>query len=257
MIHSVSDLREQYAAGRSLLDALQGILEAEDINKATAVTSDFVDKLDGKLLSLKFSDSEDETAIVRPFSAYPKSIRQISIAMQPAGRCPFYKESRKRLSPFYCSSIDRTQYLTLNDRIFFREIDRLDFGDILILPVMIGRGIAVTTIGVPGRTHASAAQCPIRAAYPHIVAAFISKFPEVTTLFEHKRLTKLERQVVSMLSKGRSYGEACHKMGLSQTSLTLLLKSASRKLEASNLVEMGIKAASAGELCQTPEELWS
>lgn len=255
MIHSVSDLREQYAAERSLLDALQGILEAQDITQATAVTSDFVARLDGKLLSLKFADSEVETTVVRPFSAYPKSIRQISIAMQFTGGCPFYKESRKRLAPVYCSAIDRTQYRTLNDRIFFREIDSLGFGDILILPVMIGRGIAVTTIGVPAGKHASSVQCPIKAAYPHIVAAFISKFPEVTTLFEQKRLTKVERQVVSMLSKGQSYDEACRKTGLSQTTLTLLLKSASRKLEASNLVEMGIKAASTGELGQTPEEL--
>lgn len=248
MFGTVPDLKEQYRAGRDLLDALQGILESHDVFAATEIVRHLVAKFGGQLLSLKFSDISGERPIVRPYSAYPEIVRQISIAMQPTGGCPFSKESKKRLKPFSLSSIDRKLYGELNDRIFFREVDRLDFGEILVLPVVIGKGIAITTIGLPIAAIHSHSDHVIKGAFPHIVAAFVSKFPLVTRLFEERRLSGTERKVVKALSTGKTISGVCEELRLSSIAVKAILASASKKLDASNLIELGVKAENGGEL---------
>ena len=249
MFGTVPDLKEQYRAERDLLDALQGILESPDVFAATEIVRDLVASFGGELLSLKFSDISGERPLVRPYSAYPDIVRQISIAMQPTGGCPFCKESKKRLKPFGPSSVDRKLYGELNDRIFFRELDRLGFGEILVLPVVIGKGIAITTIGLPMATMDSPSDQVIKGAFPHIVAAFVSKFPTVTTLFEERRLSDTERKVVKALSTGKDMHCVCRELQLSAFTVNTLLASSLKKLDANNLVELGVKAENSGELC--------
>jgi len=88
MISTATDLNVEYAVKRELLGALQLILESPNIQQAVNVLCDLVTKFDCELLSLEFADIEGVGDIIRPFSGFPKVIREIFGGHETCWRMP-------------------------------------------------------------------------------------------------------------------------------------------------------------------------
>ena len=175
---------------------------------------------------------------------------KFSAAMKPAGGCPFAKEAVQRLRPFASSCINRSNYTNLNDKIFFREIDKLDHNDIALLPVVIGRGIAIATVGLNKNDFEGKTRQSICDSIPHVMAAFISRFPEIGTLFERKLLSDLEKTTLVAFTQSGTEKEVSEALGLSEHTISRILDIARNKLCAKNRIDLGVKAMIRGELGQ-------
>jgi hypothetical protein len=98
MISTATDLNVEYAVKRELLGALQLILESPNIQQAVNVLCDLVTKFDCELLSLEFADIEGVGDIIRPFSGFPKVIREIFGGHETCWRMPVCERSRAATS---------------------------------------------------------------------------------------------------------------------------------------------------------------
>ena len=237
---------EQYRQG--LLALLSKIASAKDIPAASLSFDEHLENYGAQLLSVKFCDSAEGGNIIRPFFGYPDGVAKVSGQLIENGGCPFTKESMRRMEAFDSCTIDRTVYDTLLDRRFFQEIDKLEHRHIAIVPIMIGRAIALFTIGLGVEAFKGRIREIITETIGQIAPAFIDRFPEIKTIFEQKHLSDLERKVLVLYCEGCELADIETEIGLSELTIRHLIQNASRKLEAKNPKQLIYIAIALGEI---------
>lgn len=167
--------------------------------------------------------------------------------MQEVGGCPPKKEAQKQLHAFDWKQIPKSEYPDFLSQRFLAEVDKLSYAMVFAVPVIIGRGIAVFTVGIHEHRMGSRAREEVITAVCQIATAMISRFPELATLFESKKLSTLQSTVLAFAVQGFSNREISESIGLGEVAVGLVIKSAQEKLGASNLAQTVAKALALGE----------
>ena len=231
-----------------VIDLIKEIDGSDDIKSACGALADYYESLGGQLLSVKFYDRNDDSRYVRAYFAYPDSIRSLLASLMESGGCPFSREAKRRMQPFDALDIDQSAYVTFPERRFFNEIAKTGHARIAVLPTMIGQGIALVTVGLYGQPFAGPLRHTICNSISHFISAFISRFPEVSTLFEEKVLTNTESELLRILCNGESMDFARKKLSLGEQTARLYLQSSMKKLGAQNTHQLIYKAMLMGEI---------
>lgn len=240
------------SARDSRLELVHNIAHAEDVSAAALALESHLETFDAHLLSVKFCDTTDPGTVIRPFCTYPDAAIAVSQQIQVQGGCPFTKEAMHRLSAFDSCNIDRSQYATFLDRRFFAEIDKAGHRHIAIVPVLLGRALALFTIGLGERPFKGHMREMIVEAIGQAMPAFIERFQGIKTIFEKKHLSDLERQIVQLLFEGSRPSDIQSTIGFSELTISLLISNASHKLQAKNSQSLIYKALALGEISQMP-----
>ena len=241
-------LNEVNTSGASLNDKLVEIQKSDSISQACLVLRDYFALLGGELLSIKFCDTMNEADTIRPYTNYPPAVMKIGTVLGMTGGCPFAKESLRLMRPISIREIDRARYNTEMETRFLDEVEELGHTDLAVLPVLIGRGMAMATVGLFDRNFEGQLRAEISDAVPRLLAAFTSRFPEVAILFNRKMLGNREREIIQMLCEGHSEMEISAALQLSTHTLRLLVKNASKKLKASNTPQLVYRCLVLGEI---------
>ena len=236
----------------SRLELVHNIAAADDVSSAAWALQDHLKIFNAHLLSIKFCDIAEPGTTIRPFCIYPDAAIEVSQQIQVQGGCPFTKEAMLRLSAFDSCSIDRSKYATFLDRRFFAEIEKAGHRHIAVVPIMLGRAMALFTIGLADQPFKGHLREMIVEAIGQAMPAFIERFQGIKSIFEKKYLSDLERQVVQLLFEGSKGADIEAAIGLSQLTISLLISNASRKLQAANSQGLVYKALALGEISQTP-----
>ena len=231
----------------TVFELVQRIGRASTVENACEIIADFHAAHDATLITVKFSDWQNERPAIRAYANYPDSIDSVMAQMRQFGGCPMTKESRIRLAPFSYSTIDRRKYATLLDRRFFQETDKLGYRDIAILPVIAGRGIVIATIGLD-RVFDEKMKAQTNWITQHVAAAFLANFPQIAKLFDGKLLSELESSILTAFCLGKSAEAICNQHNVSQQVIPLIWESVKKKLEASNRYQAVHRAIAMGEL---------
>ncbi|MEP0940523.1 MAG: LuxR C-terminal-related transcriptional regulator [Rhizobiaceae bacterium] len=240
-------------AGREArLRLVEKISTADGVEAAACALKQHFLAFDSHLLSVKFCDSADPGNAIRPFTAYPKDVLTVSQQLLSQGGCPFSKEAVRRLQAYDSCTIDRSQYATFLDRRFFMEMDKTGHQHIAIVPVMLGRAVALFTVGLLDKPFKGELRELIVEAIGQSVPAFIDRFQGIKTLFEKKHLSELERKVIQRVCEGLPSSQIEKATGLSEFTVSMLMQNAARKLQASNSQSLIYKALALGEISHSP-----
>lgn len=232
----------------ALQSAVSEISRSADLNGACIVFAAFLENLDAQLLSVKFCDINDRSSNLRPYSAYHKAMHQFRSGPGYPDGCPFSREAMKRLRPFSLQSIDRREYGNLEDRRFFKELENIGHQDIAVLPIVIGRGLALMTVGLGDETFVGSKRSLISDTAPHFVAAIVARFPDVSRLFETKVLSEVQRQVVLLACEGRTDEEIAQQLQLSAVAIGLIFAAAAKRLRTKTRAATVYRAVVLGEV---------
>jgi DNA-binding CsgD family transcriptional regulator len=231
-----------------LQKAIANIGFTNDLGGACVEFARFLKRIDVQLLSVKFCDVGDRAKILRPYTAYHQAMQQFRTGPGYPDGCPFSREAMKRLRPFSLESIDRSQYTGLNDRRFFKELEKTGHSNIAIVPVMIGRGLSLITIGLGGSSFAGAVRSLVTDACSHFVAAFVARYPDVSKLFEKKVLNQSQRETVLLACEGLCDEEIGRRLELSSVAVQMIFESAAKRLGTSNRAATVYRSVILGEI---------
>lgn len=231
-----------------LIALVRDIERSKDIGAASQIVDGYLTTCGARLLSVKICDTSGQYENLRPFSVYPRTIRNLGKQLQPSGGCPFAKEANRRLLPFDSGTIDRSLYRTFLDQRFFQEIDKLPHQHIAIVPVMVGRAVALFTVGLFDHEFKGVLKDQIKDTISQTVATYVRRFPEVATIFQQKNLSDLERAVIQEFCEGLTLSQISRSIELSEIALQHLLDSAKRKLGAKTREQLIYKAIILGEI---------
>ena len=179
--------------------------------------------------------------------AFRTVFKNLREELAKSGGCIFQQEATARLRPFLLSQVSRYKYQSMAERRFFVELDKLAYTDILSIPVVFGRGMALSIIGL-NEELSNRARHSIVDAIGHFAAALLLRFPEVGRLFEERRLSEFEAEVLRLKSEGCSEETIRFQTGLGGAAIQVLLESAKNKLGAKNHYELVRLATLLGEL---------
>ena len=221
---------------------------AKDINWACAVLSQQLKLLNFELLSVKFCDLQDEKPPIRPYGAYPQVISDLAIGLRDTGGCPISREAQKRLSPFDALHIQQTAHIDFLSKRFLQELKKMDHAHIAVIPLVIGRGLAVYTVGLMNTEFKGDTREMLVGIISNATTLLIGQFPEVSTLFEAKLLSSNEARCVMLGSNGHSDFEIGKILDLSEHVVKHLFDNAAQKLEAKTRSHLISKALAGGEI---------
>ncbi len=221
---------------------------AKDVNWACAVLSQQLKLLNFELLSVKFCDLQDEKPPIRPYGAYPRVISDLAVELRDTGGCPISKEAQQRLSPFDAMHIQQTAQFDFLSKRFLQELQKMNHAHIAVIPIVIGRGLAVYTIGLMDTKFIGETREMLVGLICSATTLLIGQFPDVSTLFEAKLLSSNEARCVMLGSNGHSDFEIGKILGLSEHVVKHLFDSAADKLEAKTRPHLTSKALARGEI---------
>jgi DNA-binding CsgD family transcriptional regulator len=201
-----------------------------------------------QLISVVFCDTENIENIIRPFRNMPEALANIGIKLRGNGGCPIAREAIKLLHPFDTIEIDRSQNDDFLSNRFLDEMSKLPYDSIFVVPVILGRGLALFTVGSMDGELDADGKIVIIDAVCQISVAVITRFPKATTFFESKRLSTLESEALFLNSNGYSDLEIGKFLDLSEFAIGLTIKSAAKKLKAKNRSQMIANALAFGEI---------
>lgn len=233
---------------RNLLALISEIAGAKSLEVASSNFDEYLNSLGAQLLAVKFCDSANNGEVYRPYFGYPEGVANVSAQLIKNGGCPFSKEASRRLDAFDSCTIDRSLYDTLLDRRFFQEIDKLEHKHIAVVPVIMGRAIALFNIGLGVKPFKGHMRGVITESTAHTVPAFIDRFPEIKTIFEQKHLSELEREVLTLFCDDLQLTEIVQNVGLSEFTIRHIVQNASEKLQVNNTKQLIYRAIALGEI---------
>lgn len=199
------------------------------------------------LISVVFCSHDDSQPAIRAFRNLPDGLTELAQRLPQVGGCPPKKQAQKHLLPFDWKTIPKSDHPDFLSQRFLAEVQKLPYASILAVPVVIGGGIGLFSVAIADKQSVHQAREEVISAVTQIATAMICRFPELSTLFETKILTTIQTTVLLFAMQGLSNAEIARSIGLSETAICLIIKSAQNALGAGNLAQTVAKALAHGE----------
>ena len=248
MLKLVSDSDAGFTSELEIRAVLHAINKSSSLNGACLVAQKYFRQLDHDLVSVIFCSNDDTEPTIRPFRNLPQRLVDLAPKLQQFGGCPVKKEAQRLLQPFDWMTISKSTYCDFMSQRFLSEVQKLPYASIFAVPVVIGSGIGVFSVGIMDTDLAAEKREEIIVAVCQITTAMISRFPELSKLFEPKTLSALQASALLFAIQGLSNSQIAESLGIGEVATSILLKSAQHKLQASNLAQAVAKALAYGEL---------
>ena len=245
---------EQNQANRESVNRYEGALLAEnisqspDLHAACVIGEQHLADLGHDLLSVFFCDLIDQLPAIRPFRRLPRALSDLAVKLNGLGGCPVKRHVKNVLHPFDWFSMpepNREDFLTAR---FMSEARKLGYNEVLAVPIVLGRGVAVFSIGLNPANRVAQTREQIVAAVSQICCAMISRFPELGVMFEPKRLSTLQAETLMLMSQGNNRDQIGNILGLSPLSIGLIYQSAADCLGTKNEAQTVSRAIASGEI---------
>ncbi len=224
------------------------ISKSEDLHSACLLVEDYFSRGEIDLLTVSFCDLMGEHPSIRPFMQYPDTLVQLSLQLRDRGGCPVINEAKWLRHPFDALQIDKSRYPDFLGQRFLAEFGKLEHRHIPVIPVMLGRGLAVFSTGFREREYTDEALVSLVSTICQITVAIIGRFPEVTKLFEPELLSTIEAEMLLFNSYGCNASEIGSQFDLSEFTVNIILDSAATKLDARNRSQAITRAIALGEI---------
>ena len=244
LVEKVDVHRTSHAEIRAILQRLS---KSSNLQDACDIASEYFRHHDHDLVSVIFCSNDDSVPAIRPFRNLPQSLLELAPKLQEIGGCPPKKEAQRLLQPFDWKHISRSEYPQFLSQRFLNEVEKLSYAMVLAVPVVIGKGIAVFSVGIHERNMGARAREEVIIAVCQIATAMISRFPELANLIESKLLTTVQATVMLFAIQGFSNCEISESIGLGEMAVGMIMNTAQEKLGAANLAQAVAKALAMGE----------
>ena len=195
-----------------------------------------------------FADMKDEQPAIRPFTNVSEALRYASVRLREFGGCPIMREAKTRKHPFRYGSIDKSNYPGFLERRFFQEFEKLQYADVAVVPIVIGRGLTTFTIGLKDKQFAGELRNDLISLVCVYSTCLISRYPELIGRFKSTTLNNTEAKILLFCSNGNSLDEIGELLGLSELSIRMILDNAVKKLGTTSRAQAIAKSMAMGEL---------
>ena len=235
----------------SRVQPVTSLADATDMPNACETLKDHLLGLDMDLLSVKFCDTKDEIPAIRPFGRYTTGISKLSTAMRSTGGCPLTREALRLLYPFDALQIKSSDYSDFLSLRFLQEMRKLTHNHVAVVPVNLGRGLAIFTVGLRDTPFVGQTREVVVSTICQYMILLIGRFPEIANLFEPKCLSLLEAESLFLSANGFSDMDIAELHKLSEFTVQIIIKNAQKKLDAQTRAQAVSKALAMGEISST------
>ena len=193
---------------------LQSVGSCSSLNHACGIAQAYIKHLGHDLVSVFFCSNDDSVPAIRPFRNLPQPLIDLAPKLQQFGGCPPKQEAQRLLQPFDWKAIPKSRYPDFVSQRFFAEVQKLPYASVFAVPVVIGGGIAVFTVGVSETGFNPQRREELIIAICQFATAMISRFPELSKLFEPKTLTTLQASALLFAIQGLSNSQIAESLDL-------------------------------------------
>ncbi|MEX0346127.1 MAG: hypothetical protein AB3N20_14480 [Rhizobiaceae bacterium] len=223
------------------------IASASDVNDACKILARHLKHIELKLICVNFCNLEGENASIRPYRDMPEALTTLSNQFHLLGVCPIIREAKKDRRPFDALNLNRNVYCEFLEQRFLDELSKLGHRHVLVLPAAFGRGLANVVVGTGEREISLQLQAELFARVGQSLAAIITRFPDITKLFETKCLSTLQAEILFLISIGTSLDDISRLTGRGDLVINALLKNAQERLNANSIPHAVARALALGE----------
>jgi len=245
LIQNTSEFGEPSQAFYNLTNSIS---KANNLEAACDAAADYLSLFDMELLCVFFCDLENEYEEISAYQKLPFGLSELIPALHDAGKRPIRNHVYKTMRPFSWADLPEPSPQDFLLRKFKSEVSRLPYSVIMSVPVAIGRGVGVFSIGMKGQGNSAHISGDIVTNVCQIAVALIGRFPELATLFELKLLRTLEAEALLFATNGHNNNEIAQYLGLSELTVEVIFDSAAKRLGAKNLSQTVAKALALGEI---------
>jgi hypothetical protein len=223
-------------------------IQTSELTQACEIAQQFFAKAGHDLISVIFCDCHDRKPVIRAFRNMPDRLNRAAQQMKIVGGCPPKKEAKRLLSPFDWFNLSADRYSDLHSMKFLLEVSKLSYGCVLAVPIRLGDGMAIFSIGIAREKCSPEVKRGIVMDVLQLAMAMIGSLEELENLFETNRLSMLEAKALMFAMQGFTVGQIAEFLNLSEITVDLLFKSAACRLEATNQFQLTSRAIAGGEI---------
>ena len=223
-------------------------IQSSELNQACNIAKKFFEDAGHTLVSVIFCDCDETRPAVKAFRNLPQELTDLSKKMKSVGGCPPQKEAQRLMQPFDWFKFSPTRYSDLQSMKFLLEVSKLPFGSVLGVPVRLGNGLVVFSVGIEKSRCDAATKQAIILDVLQLAMAMIGGLREVAHLFDTQKLSTLEAKALMFAMQGFSNQQIAEFLKLGEVTVDMLFKSASDRMEATNHFQLISKAIAEGEI---------
>ncbi|MEP1206489.1 MAG: hypothetical protein ABJM29_02775 [Rhizobiaceae bacterium] len=223
-------------------------IQSVELKQACSIARQFFEEAGHQLLSVIFCDCDDSRPAIRAFRNLPPALDTLSQKMKSAGGCPPQKEAQRLLQPFDWFKFNPSRYSDLQSMKFLLEVSKLPYGCVLGVPVRLGNGLVIFSVGIDKSRCDASTKRAIILDVLQLATAMIGGLKEVEHLFQTQKLSILEAKALMFAMQGFSNQQIAGFLKLGEVTVDMLFKSAADRIGAHNHFQLLSKAIADGEI---------
>lgn len=223
-------------------------IKSVELSEACAIAAKFFANDDHELISVIFCDSNDEKPLIRAYRNMPDKLNAAALKMKQVGGCPPKKEAQRLRQPFDWLKLSPTRYSDLHSMKFLLEVSKLPFGCVLAVPIQLGDGLAIFSVGIKRENCTPQTKRSVVLNVLQLSLAMIGTLSELEGLFQTKRLSMLEAKALMFAMQGFGHEQIAGFLNLSEITVDMLYTSAAARLGANNQFQLASRAIADGEV---------
>ncbi|MEM7068309.1 MAG: helix-turn-helix transcriptional regulator [Pseudomonadota bacterium] len=224
------------------------ISNSDDLYSACLILEDYLSYYDLQLRSVVFGRAGATNPENRAFRKDPQVLVNLSAELRETNGCPVFGKASRLRHAFDALQMRKDEMPCFLSKRYLDELAKLGHKSIAVIPIGIGSGLAAFSIGMGDKYFAGELRASLVYAMCQISIAIISRFPDVTKLFETRCLSTFEAEVMLLCANGFSNSEIAQITNLSERSVNMLFDNAALKLGARNQAHAISKSLAKGEI---------
>lgn len=248
MLKLIQTTQEYGKQGRAFQTLTDKISNSDTLEEACVTASDYLMLSNLDLLCVFFCDVKNGHKEISAYQKLPFELTELVPSLHSANKRPVRNHAFETMKPFNWAELPEPRGQDFLLKKFKSEVNRLPYNFVMSVPVAIGRGVGVFSIGVKNPGSYAQLSGDIITDICQIAVALIGRFPELATLFELKKLRTLEAEALLFATNGHNNCEISRFLGLSELTVEIIFESAAKRLDAKNLPQTIAKALAMGEI---------
>ena len=202
----------------------------------------------GELMSVSLCRTMGSVVPETVFLNFPQVLRKLADGIKNRGGCPIWQEAVHRRSHFDALEVDPISHKDFMSSRFLIEMRKLNYRRVWVVPLSLGDGFAVATIGMSKKQDSRDVDERCIAFTYQFLLNICSKFEFSQHKFSQGSLSTLEAQVLILATGGTSDSQIASLLGFSEFAIEGFFKSAMTRLAAKNRIHLIAIALAHGEI---------
>ena len=224
------------------------ISRSGDLRYSCLLVKNYFSRNNMELRTVAFCDLENEYPTIMAFRNDPQELTGIATELHETIGCPEINKAVECHYPFDALKLSKNEQPDFLTKRYLNELAKFGHQSIAIIPIRIGRGLAVFSVGLFDSPFAGELRSSLISTTCQITIAIISRFPNITKLFETRCLNPLEAKVMLLCSNGFNNSEIGNIINLSERTINMVFDNVAAKIGAKNQAHAVSKAVAMGEI---------